>query len=299
MLILISDAFHPSLPGKLSRFGEVTDDKGRVGDADVVLIRSKTKVTKEYIDGAPNLRMVIRGGVGLDNVDLEYARQKGIAVYNTAEASTTAVAELAFTLMITAANQVITANEGMRNGKWLKKEVKRTELMGKTLGILGMGRIGTALAVRARAFRMRILAWHPDVYFSDFAEINNSLTDVLKQSDFLSLHVPLVEDTRGMINKETLKHVKDGAILVNTGRGKCVVEEDVAAALESGKLGCYATDVWYSDPPDDSSPILKAPNTIMLPHIGASTEDNMLRIGEIIENLIHEYTEKQKTVKTA
>ncbi len=299
MLILISDAFHPTLPDMLSRFGEVTDDKSRVADAEIVLIRSKTKVTKEYIDGAPNLRMVIRGGVGLDNVDLEHARKKGIAVYNTAEASTTAVAELAFTLMIAAANQIVPAHEGMKNGKWLKKEVKRTELMGKTLGILGMGRIGTALAVRARAFRMRILAWHPDVFFSDFAEINNELTDVLSQSDFISIHVPLVEDTRGMINKETLKHFKDGAILVNTGRGKCVIEEDVAAALEAGKLGGYATDVWYSDPPDESSPILKAPNTLMLPHIGASTEDNMLRIGEIIERLIDEYADKQKTVKTA
>jgi D-3-phosphoglycerate dehydrogenase len=288
MLILISDAFDKTLPTVLSKYGEVTDDTSRVTEAEVVLIRSKTKVTKEYIDGAPNLKLVVRGGVGLDNVDQVYAAEKGIKVYNTADASTVAVAELAFALMIGAANQLGDAHISMKEGRWAKKELKRRELMGKTLGILGMGRIGTALAIRARAFRMRILAWHPDVFFSDFAEINNNLEEVLAQSDFLSMHMPLLADTKGLINKETLKHVKDGAILINTGRGKCVVEEDVAEALKSGKLGCYATDVWYSDPPENS-PIIDAPNTLMAPHIGASSPENMLRIGQIVNMLIGDY----------
>ncbi|MCK4462481.1 MAG: hydroxyacid dehydrogenase [candidate division Zixibacteria bacterium] len=288
MLILISDAFDESLPSMLARYGEVTDDKGRLADAEIVLIRSKTKVTKEYIDSAPNLKMVIRGGVGLDNVDLVYAKEKGIIVWNTADASTTAVAELAFALMIALPNHLTRADSTMREGKWLKKELKRTELHSKTLGILGLGRIGLALAQRARAFHMRVLGWHPDVYFTDLAEICETIEEVLPQSDFVSLHMPLLPDTKGLINKETLKLFKDGAYLINTGRGKCVVEEDVVEALKSGKLSGFATDVWYSDPPVNS-PLLDAPNTIFAPHIGASSKENMKRIGIIIDRLISDY----------
>ncbi len=291
MLILISDSFNAALPKILARHGEVTDDKSRLGDAEVVLIRSKTKVTKEYIDSAPKLKLVIRGGVGLDNVDVEYARTKGIHVFNTAEASTVAVAELAFALMIALANRIVPANEGMQKNQWLKKELKRGELMGKTLGILGMGRIGTALAVRARAFRMRILGWHPDVYFSDFADINNNLSEVLGQSDFISMHMPLVDSTRGMINKSTLAQCKRGACMINTGRGQCVVEQDVVDALKSGQLGGYATDVWSSDPPKDT-PLIGAPNTILTPHFGAETAENMDRIGEVIDRILEDWRKK-------
>ena len=289
MLILISDAFGAGLAEKLSKYGEVTDDKSRLPDAEVVLVRSKTKVTREYIDSAPNLKLIIRGGVGLDTIDVAYAGQKKILVYNTAEASTVAVAELAFTLMISITNKVTAGDRSMREGKWLKKDLERTEMMGKTLAILGLGRIGTALAIRARAFRMRILGWHPDVYFSDFAEIRLDLDEVLGEADYISMHMPLIPDTKGIINKEKLTKFKDGAYLINTGRGKCVVEEDVVEALESGKLGGYATDVWYSDPPDENCPLLKAPNTILLPHIGASTRENMERIGTIAEQILGEY----------
>ncbi len=292
MLILISDAFDPSLPEILSKHGEVTDDKARLAEAEIVLVRSKTKVTREYIDSAPNLKMVIRGGVGLDNIDQEYAREKGIIVHNTAEASTTAVAELAFALMISLANEIPRADRSMREGKWLKKELKRVELAGKTLGILGLGRIGLSLAVRARAFQMRVLGWHPDVNFTDFAEIRPTMKEVLNESDFVSLHMPLVENTKGIINKKTLSEFKDGAYLINTGRGKVCVEEDIAEALKSGKLAGFATDVWYSDPPKDS-PLFDAPNTIFTPHIGASTKENMLRIGTMIERLIKEYVENK------
>ncbi len=293
MLILISDAFDPTLPEVISKYGEVTDDKNRLGEAEIVLVRSKTKCTKEYIDSAPNLRMIIRGGVGLDNIDLEYAKNKDITVLNTADASTTAVAELAFALMIALPNHITKGDASMREGKWIKKELKRTELQGKTLGILGLGRIGLALAVRARGFQMNVLGWHPDVYFTDWAEICPSMEDVLERSDFVSLHMPLVPATKGIINNKTLARFKDGAYLINTGRGKCVVEEDVAAALKSGKLAGFATDVWYSDPPEDS-PLFDAPNTIITPHIGASTRENMIRIGIIIDRLIADYVESQK-----
>ncbi len=288
MLILISDAFDPTLPDILAKYGEVTADKSRLADANVVLIRSKTKVTKEYVDSAPRLKMVVRGGVGLDNVDVPYAQSKGIMVFNTAEASTLAVAELAFALMIALPNQITRADASMREGKWIKADLHRTELSGKTLGILGMGRIGTALALRARAFRMRVLAWHPDVYFSDFAEIVPTLEETVGASDYISMHVPLLDSTKGLINKKTLAWFKDGAYLINTGRGQCVIEEDVVEALKSGKLGGFATDVWYSDPPVNS-PLIGAPNCIFMPHVGAETKENMLRIGQIIERLIADH----------
>ncbi|HKK20286.1 MAG TPA: NAD(P)-dependent oxidoreductase [candidate division Zixibacteria bacterium] len=293
MLILISDSFDASLPGVLERYGEVTQDKGRQAEAEIILIRSKTKCTKEYIDASPKLKYIIRGGVGLDNVDVAYARTKGIQVQNTAEASTIAVAELAFALMIALPNHITQSDSSMREGKWLKKELQRTELMGKTLGILGMGRIGTALALRARAFRMKVLAWHPDVYFSDFAEILSSMDEVLAESDFISIHMPLLDATRGIINKETLKKCKRGQYMINTGRGKCVVEQDIVDAINSGQLGGYATDVYYSDPPENT-PLATCPATILTPHIGASSKENMLRIGHIVDRLIEEYVQHKK-----
>jgi D-3-phosphoglycerate dehydrogenase len=171
MLILLSDAFDASLPGRLAKFGEVTDDKGKVADAEVVLIRSKTKVTKEYIDGAPKLKLVIRGGVGLDNVDQVYAKSKGIKVFNTAAASSVAVAELAMAMMMAMPNHIIAGHNSMAEGKWLKKELKRTELFEKTLGILGIGRIGTEIAIRGKAFGMKVIAFDPFVKKHDIAEM--------------------------------------------------------------------------------------------------------------------------------
>lgn len=291
MLILISDAFDDHLKKQLRSYGEITDDKERLPEAEVVLIRSKTKVTREYIDSAPKLKLVIRGGVGLDNVDLAYAESKGIQVHNTAEASTVAVAELAFTLMIALTNRLTFADSSMREGKWLKKELTRTELKGKTLAILGLGKIGTALAIRARAFRMHIIGWHPAVRFSDFAEINHNLSEVLNKADYVSLHMPLKEQTVGIIDKKKLEEFKTGAYLINTGRAQLVVENDIVEALNSGKLSGYATDVWPSDPPPENSSIFDAPNCIFTPHIGASTEENMTRIGHIVDNIISDYVQ--------
>jgi D-3-phosphoglycerate dehydrogenase len=288
MLILISDAFGPELPDTLARFGEVTSDKDRLPEAEIVLVRSKTKCTREYINSAPNLKLIIRGGVGMDNIDIPYAESKDIRCVNTPDASTTAVAELAFALMIALPNHVTAGDASMRQGQWLKKELKRTELQGKTLGILGLGRIGLALAVRARAFQMKVLGWHPDAYFTDFAEICPTMEEVLGGSDFVSLHMPQVPATQGLINKQTLAHFKDGAYLINTARGKIVVEQDIVEALKRGKLGGYATDVWYSDPPE-GSPLFEAPNTIFTPHIGSSTKENMGRIAIIAGRVIEDY----------
>jgi D-3-phosphoglycerate dehydrogenase len=288
MVILISDPFDPGLPGRLAEFGEVTDDKSRLPEADVVLIRSKTRVTREYIDGAPALKLVIRGGVGLDNVDLAYAEKKGIVVHNTAAASSVAVAEMAFALMLGMPNHLVRADRSMHEGRWQKKELKRAELYRKTLGILGMGRIGTEVAKRAVAFGMEVIAYDPFVTSSEYAEMRPTLKEVLNASDYVSIHMPLTDETRDMIDKDTLEEFKDEAYLVNTGRGRTVVEEDVAEALRSGKLAGFGNDVWYADPPE-RTPLLDAPNVLMTPHLGASTRENLLRIGDVIVELIGAY----------
>lgn len=293
MLILICDAFDPSLPDKLRRFGEVTEDTNRLPEAEVALVRSKTKCTAEWMAQARKLKLIIRGGVGMDNIDLEAAKARGIKAVNTPKASAVAVAELTMAFMLALPNRLVEAHNSMKEGKFLKKELKRTELLGKTLGLVGIGNIGHEVAVRARAFGMRVLAYDPYVKQSQSAILVSSLKELLPQADYVSLHVPLTEETKGLINKQTLALMKDGAFLINTGRGKCVVEEDVAEALRSGKLGGYATDVYSSEPPEPGNPLLSAPNTLLTPHIGASSKENLLRIGEEVVKILEEYTGKR------
>jgi D-3-phosphoglycerate dehydrogenase len=286
MKILIADAFDASLPGRLAKFGEVTDDMGKLGEAEVLLIRSKTKVTKEMLEGAPKLKLVIRGGVGLDNVDKEACKGRGIKVMNTPKASSVAVAELAMALMLAVPNRVIEAHNGMREGKFLKKELKRTELYQKTLGLLGIGLIGTEVAKRAKAFGMKVVAYDPFVKSHEVAELKATVDEVFREADYISIHTPLTDQTKGMLNKDAFARMKKGVILVNTGRGKVISEPDMAEALKSGQVGAYATDVWTSDPPPADCPLLTAPNVLMTPHIGASSKENLLRIGDIVVEIL-------------
>jgi len=195
--------------------------------------------------------------------------------------------------MLALPNRLVEAHNAMKEGKFLKKELKRTELAGKTLGLIGIGNIGREVAVRARAFGMRVLAYDPYVKQSDCAILVAGLKELLPQADYVSLHVPLTEETKGLINRQTLALFKDGAYLINTGRGKCVVEEDVAEALRTGKLSGYATDVYSSEPPEPENPLLAAPNTLLTPHIGASSKENLLRIGEEVVKILEEYTGKR------
>lgn len=285
MKILIADAFDASLPGRLAAFGEVTDDMGRLGEAEVLLIRSKTKVTPEILEKAPNLKLVIRGGVGLDNVDKAACKARGVEVMNTPKASSVAVAELAMALMLAIPNRLIEAHNGMKEGKFLKKELKRTELYQKTLGLLGIGLIGTEVAKRAAAFGMTVIAHDPFVKEHPVAKLVG-LDELFAKSDYISLHMPLTDETRGMLNAAAFAKMKKGVILVNTGRGKCMVEEDLAGALKSGQVAAYGTDVWTSDPPPPECPLLTAPNVLMAPHIGASSKENLLRIGDIVIEIL-------------
>jgi len=290
MVILLADAFASDLPGRLAPFGELTTESSRVGEAEVIIVRSKTKVDKAMIDKAPKLKYIIRGGVGVDTIDVDYAKQKGIAVDNTPEASSLAVAELAFAMMLAMPNHIVEADVSMKQGKWLKKELERTELGGRTLGLVGMGRIARELAIRAKAFGMNVVAYDKYVPSSDLARMG-SLDEVYASSDFISLHVPLTDETRGMINSASIAKMKKGARVINTCRGQVVKTDDVAAALKEGRLGGYATDVYEKEPPE-GSPLLTAPNVLLTPHIGASSEENLLRLGDSIVDRLKKYTKK-------
>ena len=285
MKILIADSFDASLPKRLEALGEVTTDMAALGDAHVLLIRSKTKVTQELADRAPNLKLVIRGGVGLDNVDKDVCKAKGIKVMNTPAASSVAVAEMAMAFMVAIPARLIEAHMAMKEGKFPKNELKRTELFQKTLGLIGAGAIASEVAKRALGFGMKVIAYDPFLTTHPLAELK-TLDEVVAQADVISCHTPLTDQTRGMINTALLAKMKDGVILINTGRGKVVAEADLAAALASGKVRAYGTDVWASDPPPADSPLLTAPNVFMAPHIGGSSKENLLRIGDTVVEIL-------------
>jgi D-3-phosphoglycerate dehydrogenase len=285
MKILMADSFDKSLPGRLSKLGEVFTEIDKIGDADVILVRSKTKVTEELLQKAPNLKLVIRGGVGLDNVDKKACEARNIKVMNTPEASSVAVAELAMALMIAVPNRLIEAHNSMKEGKWLKKELKRTELFQKTLGLVGVGRIGNEVAKRAKAFEMTVIAYDPFVKEHPIARMV-TLDELLAKSDYISIHTPLTDETRGMIDKNKFEMMKDGVIIVNTGRAKVLSEQALVDSLKSGKVSCYATDVWPSDPPPEGYELMSMSNVIMAPHIGASSNENLLRIGDKIFEIL-------------
>lgn len=285
MLILISDAFDASLEGKLAAFGEVTTDKSRAAEADVILVRAKTICNKEYIDGAKNCKLIIRGGVGIDNIDKPYAESKGIIVKNTPRASSIAVAELTFALMLSAPNHITTYDNGMKSGQWLKN-IKRTELYGKTLGLLGIGNIATKVAERAKAFGMKVVAYDKYVSKSDAAELVPTIEDAVINSDYISIHMPLTDETREMFNAKLFAKLNRKPVIVNAARGAIVNAEDMVKALDEGKVSWYCADVYPTDPPAEDYPLLKSDKVTLTPHVGANSVENLLRIGDEIVDTI-------------
>jgi D-3-phosphoglycerate dehydrogenase len=294
MKILIADSFGKDLPGLLKEYGEVTDDINELPNADVVLVRSATKATDEYLAKANNLKLIIRGGVGVDNIDIQYCNEHNICAKNTPDASSIAVAELAIALMLGIQRNIVKAHNTTKAGEWAKKELKGRELYRKTLGLIGIGRIGYEVAKRAKAFEMKVIAYDPYVKEHEIELIEN-LDDLLAQSDFISLHTPLTDETKGMVNKDLITKMKDGAVIINTARGKLLNDQDVYDALQSGKLGYLGADVYTTEPPGDS-PLLRADNVLLAPHIGASTYENMDRIGEIVCSLIKDLSEGKEII---
>lgn len=288
MNILIADAFDAKLPERLAAFGTVSSDMATLGEAEVLLVRSKTQVNADLLAKAPALKLVIRGGVGMDNVDKKLCAEKGIKAVNTPRASSVAVAEMAMAFMVAIPARLIEAHVSMKEGKFLKNELKRTELFKKTLGLIGAGAIASEVAKRAAAFGMEVIAFDPFLKEHPIAKLV-SLDELAAKADVISLHTPLTDETRGMINAAFLAKAKDGLMLINTGRGKCVNEADLVAALQSGKVKAYGTDVWPSDPPPADCPLLSAPNVFMAPHIGASSKENLGRIGDEVVLILQDF----------
>lgn len=249
---------------------------GAAREFDVIIVRSRTKITKEVIDAAPNVKIIARVGVGLDNIDTEYAESKGIKVLNAAEAAMNAVSELVVGHMIALSRGIPKANDGMKNGKWLKKELVGSELRGKYLGIIGVGNIGRNLGRIAKCLRMNLIGYDIFPINQDYVrEVNMIKTDLktlLENSDFVSCHVPLTEKTRHLINSETLSYMKPTSFLINTSRGEIIDETSLLSALADKKIAGAALDVFEVEPPTNTE-LIKLPNIICSPHIAAQTKE--------------------------
>ena len=260
--------------------GDLTDEL--LVDAEALVVRSATKVTSEVMDKAPQLRVVGRAGVGVDNVDVDYATSRGIVVMNTPAGNTISTAELTFSMMMALARNIPQAHLSMKGGKWDRKKYAGTEISGKTLGICGMGRIGGQVARRAIAFGMRVLAYDPYLSLSKARELQVELlelNELMERSDFITVHMPLTEQTRNMINAESISRMKDGVYLINCARGGIINETDIVEAVKSGKVAGCALDVYESEPCPEDSPLRTEPNIVMTPHLGASTAEAQESVG--------------------
>jgi len=247
-----------------------------VRDCDVIIVRSRTKITKKVIDFASNVKIIARVGVGLDNIDTNYAESKGIKVLNASEAAMNAVSELVIGHMIALSRNIPKANDGIKNGKWLKKELVGGELRGKYLGIVGVGNIGRNVGRIAKCLRMNLLGYdiYPinQDYVREVGLIKTDLRTLLENSDFVTFHVPLTEKTRHLINSETLSYMKPTAFLINTSRGEIIDEESLFRTLSDKGIAGAALDVFEVEPPTNTN-LLQLPNIICSPHIAAQTKE--------------------------
>jgi len=261
---------------------------------DAVIVRSQTKITPAVITAGEKLKVLGRAGVGVDNIDIPAATDSGIVVMNTPSGNTISTAEHAFTLMVSLCRNIPQAHASMAAGKWDRKKFQGMELNGKTLAILGMGRIGTEFARRAMAFGIRVVAFDP--YLSPNrarvlrVELVDDLDDALREADLITMHMPLTDETRHMINEERIQNVlKPGARIVNCARGGLIDEAALAVALESGKVAGAALDVFENEPPPADYPLLGLPNVVLTPHLGASTQEAQENVGIEIARQVRNY----------
>ena len=267
---------------------DIEDLKEKIKEVDCIVIRSATKIRRELIDEAikgGKLKLIIRGGVGLDNIDVKYAEQNGIKVRNTPNASSSSVAEIILAHMFSLARFLNQSNITMKAGLWKKKEYVGVELEGKTLGIIGMGRIGSELAKKCISLGMKI------IYFDlmDIKNIDNNyrkveFDELLRESDFISINI---SGTKSIIGSEELKKVKKGAFIINTSRGKALDEDAIITSLNDGTLGGIGLDVFLEEPSKNLE-LIKHPKVSLTPHIGASTKEAQMKIGEEVINIIKE-----------
>jgi D-3-phosphoglycerate dehydrogenase / 2-oxoglutarate reductase len=269
---------------------------GIIGDYDAIVVRSKPKVTRAMIEAGKKLKAIGRAGVGLDNVDRDAASELGITVVNAPEASTISVAEHAIALMLSLARDIPQARESLKQGRWDRKLFMGCELHGKTLGLVGFGRIGKEVARRARAFGMDILVSDPAISAEDAKEYNAKivgLDDVFKLSDYISVHVPALPTTKDLINKERIGMMKQTASIVNTSRGHAIDEQALYDALKEGRIKGAALDVYKSEPPE-GSPLPSLENTVCVPHLGANTHEAQIMAGRVVIKKIGDVLTAQK-----
>lgn len=256
-------------------------------DYDIAVVRSRTKIRQPLIDVCPNLKLIVRGGVGLDTIDVDYARGKGITVKNTPLASSASVAELAIGYLFMLARSLYKASAGMKAEKWDKKSFEGDEIGGKTLGIIGLGNIGSEVAKRAIVLGMKVIALDPTskgIFGVPFV----SLDELLAQSDYITLHLPKTKDSANLIAAEQFAKMKTGVRIINCARGGIVNEDALYDALVSGKVAGAALDVFAAEPPTDWK-LLKLDNVIASPHIGAATKEAQTRIGAEVAQIVAEF----------
>ncbi len=257
-----------------------------VSDFDGLIVRGRTKVAASVLDAATRLKVVGRAGVGVDNIDLEAAKKHNVTVVNAPMSTSIAVAELTFGLMLALAREIPRADAGMKQGKWLKKELEGVELNGKTLGVVGFGRIGVELGKRASAFGMNVIAYDPLISEEEITVRGAepvSIQDLYAWADFISLHLPLNVQTRDMVGPLAFSQMKDGVRIMCAARGGIIDEAALVAALNSGKVAGAALDVYAVEPPGMSEAVLH-PKVIASPHIGAQTAEAQSRASEDIAN---------------
>ncbi|MFC9286147.1 hydroxyacid dehydrogenase [Streptomyces sp. NPDC057052] len=286
-IVIVSDALPGDTLAALQTTCDVRHVDGRdrpallaaMSDADALIVRSGTRVDAEVLDRAPRLRVVARAGVGLDNVDTTTARARGITVVNAPDSNTVSVAELTVGLIVASMRHITAAARSLRDGEWRRSDFAGVELAGRTLGIVGYGRIGRQVARRLAAFDMRILVHDPyaDTVGDDVRA--TGLDELLAASDVVTLHLPKTPATTGLVGARELALMKPTALLVNTARGGIVDETALARALREGKPAGAALDVFATEPPG-RSPLLALPNVLALPHLGAGTRDAQLRAGQ-------------------
>lgn len=252
-----------------------------IGDYDALVVRSETKVTEEVLAAGVKLQVVARAGVGIDNVDVAAATARGVLVVNSPHGNTTAAAELTVALMLALARRIPQADAALRSGRWDRKRFVGTEVYGKTLGIIGLGKIGAEVAKRARAMGMEVLAYDPFAAQSMAAQAGVQLRDlpsILSDSDFISLHTPLTDQTRGMIGAPEIAKMRDGVRIINCARGGLIDEVALAEAIQGGKVAGAALDVYAAEPVDPANPLLALDENVVTPHLGASTAEAQVAV---------------------
>lgn len=258
---------------------------------EAMIVRSRTKVREPLIDKASNLKAIIRPGVGLDNIDVEYAESKGIEVRNTPAASSNAVAELTIGYLFALARPIVQATVSMKEGKWEKKQLKGTELAGKTLGLIGFGRIGTLVGQKADALGMEVLFHRRTDIDVDFAT-QVPLDELLERADYISLHLPHTPATHYIIDDDAFAKMKDGVKIVNCARGGTVDEDALYDAIQSGKVAGAALDVFEDEAEERGQKLMQLPQVIGSPHIGAGTAEAKARLGEEAVRIAIEIAER-------